>query len=168
MNKIKLHAEVMIVFCHIFGLQKFSFARCCRPQLTSFPKVWLLFEPILIKLKRLEISSLFNLVGSSGLGDLRPPHLASQLTPFLLASPTAKRRRFSACLLLSPLCQWGPLSNKVVIGFFKSTRSTQNKRTSIKLVLFVLVGSSGLEPPTPTLSGWCSNQLSYDPILWWR
>ena len=24
-----------------------------------------------------------------------------------------------------------------------------------------LVGISGLEPPTPTLSGWCSNQLSY-------
>ena len=27
-----------------------------------------------------------------------------------------------------------------------------------------VVGSSGLEPPTPTLSGWCSNQLSYEPI----
>ena len=26
-----------------------------------------------------------------------------------------------------------------------------------------LVGMSGLEPPTPTLSGWCSNQLSYIP-----
>ena len=31
-----------------------------------------------------------------------------------------------------------------------------------------LVGLSGLEPPTPTLSGWCSNLLSYNPILWWR
>ena len=29
---------------------------------------------------------------------------------------------------------------------------------------FLLVGLSGLEPPTPTLSGWCSNQLSYSPI----
>ena len=28
----------------------------------------------------------------------------------------------------------------------------------------VLVGASGLEPPTPTLSGWCSNLLSYAPI----
>jgi len=27
-----------------------------------------------------------------------------------------------------------------------------------------VVGMSGLEPPTPTLSGWCSNQLSYIPI----
>ena len=27
-----------------------------------------------------------------------------------------------------------------------------------------LVGLSGLEPPTPTLSGWCSNLLSYNPI----
>ena len=29
---------------------------------------------------------------------------------------------------------------------------------------FLLVGLSGLEPPTPTLSGWCSNRLSYNPI----
>ena len=28
-----------------------------------------------------------------------------------------------------------------------------------------LVEMSGLEPPTPTLSGWCSNRLSYNPIL---
>src|SRR5699024_3818061 len=27
-----------------------------------------------------------------------------------------------------------------------------------------LVGASGLEPPTPTMSRWCSNQLSYAPI----
>ena len=27
-----------------------------------------------------------------------------------------------------------------------------------------LVGMNGLEPSTPTLSGWCSNQLSYIPI----
>ena len=31
-------------------------------------------------------------------------------------------------------------------------------------MLEALVGVSGLEPPTPTLSGWCSNQLSYNPI----
>ncbi len=29
---------------------------------------------------------------------------------------------------------------------------------------FCLVGMNGLEPSTPTLSGWCSNQLSYIPI----
>ena len=27
-----------------------------------------------------------------------------------------------------------------------------------------LVGASGLEPPTPTMSRWCSNQLSYAPV----
>ena len=27
-----------------------------------------------------------------------------------------------------------------------------------------LVEASGLEPPTPTLSGWCSNLLSYASI----
>ncbi len=26
-----------------------------------------------------------------------------------------------------------------------------------------LVGTSGFEPPTPTMSRWCSNQLSYVP-----
>ena len=26
-----------------------------------------------------------------------------------------------------------------------------------------MVGASGLEPPTPTMSRWCSNQLSYAP-----
>ena len=28
-------------------------------------------------------------------------------------------------------------------------------------LLILLVGASGLEPPTPTMSRWCSNQLSY-------
>ena len=27
----------------------------------------------------------------------------------------------------------------------------------------IVVGASGLEPPTPTMSRWCSNQLSYAP-----
>ena len=27
----------------------------------------------------------------------------------------------------------------------------------------LMVGASGLEPPTPTMSRWCSNQLSYAP-----
>ncbi len=29
---------------------------------------------------------------------------------------------------------------------------------------YIVVGMSGLEPPTPTLSGWCSNLLSYIPL----
>ena len=37
--------------------------------------------------------------------------------------------------------------------------------TAIVLHLKVLVGTSGLEPPTSRLSGVCSNQLSYVPIL---
>ena len=33
----------------------------------------------------------------------------------------------------------------------------------------LMVEMSGLEPPTPTLSGWCSNLLSYISInKWWR
>ncbi len=38
----------------------------------------------------------------------------------------------------------------------------KNKKNRSNLPL--LVGMSGLEPPTPTLSGWCSNQLSYIPL----
>ena len=38
------------------------------------------------------------------------------------------------------------------------------KKTKPLRLCFRLVGLSGLEPPTPTLSGWCSNLLSYNPI----
>ncbi len=29
---------------------------------------------------------------------------------------------------------------------------------------YLLVGANGIEPPTPTMSRWCSNQLSYAPV----
>ena len=29
------------------------------------------------------------------------------------------------------------------------------------------MGPGGLEPPTPRLSSVCSNQLSYEPSIWW-
>ena len=43
----------------------------------------------------------------------------------------------------------------------KSTKRVTKKHS----VSVCLVGLSGLEPPTPTLSGWCSNLLSYNPIV---
>ena len=41
------------------------------------------------------------------------------------------------------------------MGIYRKEKST---------LACALVGLSGLEPPTPTLSGWCSNLLSYNPI----
>ena len=40
----------------------------------------------------------------------------------------------------------------------------KKKRLAVAKHLLV-VGMSGLEPPTPTLSGWCSNRLSYIPLF---
>ncbi len=36
-----------------------------------------------------------------------------------------------------------------------------NLRAQVKIAEHELVRPSGLEPPTPTMSRWCSNQLSY-------
>ena len=36
--------------------------------------------------------------------------------------------------------------------------------TAVEFCTYMLVGTSGLEPPTSRLSGVCSNQLSYVPV----
>ena len=46
-----------------------------------------------------------------------------------------------------------------------STLFRQKKKCLAFAKHLLLVGMSGLEPPTPTLSGWCSNRLSYIPSL---
>gem|GEM_PF-3022096 len=42
---------------------------------------------------------------------------------------------------------------RVSVGFYRKRQGGVQE--------FALVRPSGLEPPTPTMSRWCSNQLSY-------
>ena len=51
-------------------------------------------------------------------------------------------------------------------SFPKTKRATLSDRPlSPVLDGFELVGTIGLEPTTPTMSRWCSNQLSYVPSM---
>ena len=51
-------------------------------------------------------------------------------------------------------------------SFAKICNSFREKEKHLAFAkCLLLVGMSGLEPPTPTLSGWCSNLLSYIPLF---
>src|SRR3989344_3730876 len=43
--------------------------------------------------------------------------------------------------------------------------SKPKKKGSLVRAFFELVGTIGFEPTTPTMSRWCSNQLSYVPSM---
>ena len=68
---------------------------------------------------------------------------------------------------LCEVARYRPRSLRCVVG----SRRTTNQNGLCEVARYrprslrCVVGSSGLEPPTSRLSGVCSNQLSYEPIL---
>jgi hypothetical protein len=49
---------------------------------------------------------------------------------------------------------------------YRYPENSGNKKGVAQRPLFIdLVGTIGLEPTTPTMSRWCSNQLSYVPSM---
>ena len=80
-----------------------------------------------------------------------PPSLSLAGNP-LLIGPSPRFITHWVRSAPAPPRSWGP--------WFSVLQST--KKPPIKGG-FVLVGLVGLEPMTPTMSTWCSNQLSYNP-----
>ena len=78
---------------------------------------------------------------SFAIGRHQPPPLRAERSPFGVVPPCKSNAfgKMKFCI------RWGI------------------KKTKKSLRRVILVGLSGLEPPTPTLSGWCSNRLSYKP-----
>ncbi len=87
-------------------------------------------------------------------------------------SSLAPNKPSSAPLIFSLLPSWRAF--KYLIEFQQTERLHKNNLRkhldikkdlgSIAKSLFYLVGANGIEPPTPTMSRWCSNQLSYAPV----
>ena len=91
-------------------------------------------------------------------------HSASVCLKIEMDSPISER---ASELAKSEACRpKGGSHGKAVIVCAKGKHNQVHKRVTKKHSTSVcLVGLSGLEPPTPTLSGWCSNLLSYNPIF---
>ena len=99
-------------------------------------------------------------MGTSG---LEPPTklLMSGFSPLFPSSLRTNFRNLTIALVGTSGLE--PPTKLLMSGF--SPLFPSSLRTNFRNLTIALVGTSGLEPPTSRLSGVCSNQLSYVPIV---
>ena len=84
---------------------------------------------------------------------------------FLPCSDTDPHTYISSSELMRRLTGRHPDARRLALRTALQCKVGKIKKESRFCSLIFLVVASGLEPPTPTLSGWCSNRLSYATII---
>ena len=130
---------------------------------------------------------------SHGDGTLLPPGFPIRISADQTLACSSPQLIAACYVLLRQSVPWHPPCALISLIYFLASLCFRRESllihipsTSLRLVCFwfslslcsfqgaknallkELVGRSGLEPPTSRLSGVCSNQLSYQPRIWWR